>query len=220
MQRDIATNPGLVGCVWLRTHYGPESNSLHQALLQKIDLFMALDDEDRLLNDEDLYDFGDDWRKILDVMPELVVSNAASLPDSAEELLEQAKNELIKAKAEIADQGKAVPAQVIDYTGPLEPIPLNYRNMLLVLRGKVHKACVVNYIIVEDKEALETGLLLLAFLDTHGRVVRWSRIDAEDAMQMSGFWMNSSWDELDEFLKGKLGDDYQVGGVRGHLLHI
>lgn len=182
---------------------------------------MALDSKDRLLDDDGLYDFGDDWRKILDVMPELVVSNDASLRESNQELLRQAEDELVEAKADLADQeGQAAPAQVINYTRPVEAMPLDHSNMLQVLRSKVHKACVVNYIIVEDKEALKTEQLLLAFLDTNGRVVRWTRVGSEDAMQMSGFWMNSSWDELDEFLEAELGDDYQVGGVCGHLLHM
>jgi hypothetical protein len=37
-----------------------------------INLEYALDDEDRLLDDLDLYNFGDQWQQILDVMPELV----------------------------------------------------------------------------------------------------------------------------------------------------
>jgi hypothetical protein len=93
-------------------------------------------------------------------------------------------------------------------------------SVLRILRSKVHKACVVNYILVEDSEALETQRLLLIFLSAHGRVVRSSRVPPDHAEQMGGFWLDGSWDELDEWMEADIGDDYQVGGVCGYLLHM
>jgi hypothetical protein len=221
LQRAIATNPGQIGCVWLRTDYSPETDSPHESLLEKVDLFNTLDDEDRLLDDEELYDFGDDWREILHVMPELVVCNDASLWQSNQRRLVKAEDELVKAKAYLAgEEVQGAPVQLIENTRRVLPVADLEGSVLGVLRSIVHRACVVNYVIVEDKEALETQQLLLVFLDARGRVVRWSRVGPEDVEQMGGFWLDGSWDEVNEWTNAEIGEDYQVGGVCGHLLHV
>jgi hypothetical protein len=190
-------------------------------LLDKVDLFNALDDEDRLLDDEDLYDFGDDWKNILDVMPELVVYSDASLWQSNQRRLLKAEDMLIKAKAYLAGQNvEGAPVELITNTRAVLPGSAVEESVLGLLKSKVHRACVVNYFIVEDREALETQQLLLVSLDAGGRVVRWSRVGPEEAEQMGGFWLDGSWDEVNEWTEAEIGEDYQVGGVCGHLLHL
>jgi len=182
---------------------------------------MAIDGEEDLLNDADLYNFGDNWRKILDVMPELVVlvesEENGSLP-LEKKLLEEAEKRLVDAIADLADPERVVPtSQPIDWG---KPGPIHDSSLLLkVLRCAVHKCCVEKFIVVLDKEALETGEVLLIFLDMQGRVVRWCRLCAQYAEDMSGMWIQSSWDEQ-EFMDAELGEDYKVGGVCGHLLHL
>lgn len=61
----------------------------------------AVDEENRLLDNRELYRFREDWTKILYVMPELIVTNGAWDWKSG---LEQAENELVKAKTYLAGE--------------------------------------------------------------------------------------------------------------------
>ncbi|PQE18144.1 hypothetical protein CJF30_00009297 [Rutstroemia sp. NJR-2017a BBW] len=186
---DRAWSPtGQIGCIWLRTDYSAESEGAHESLLENVDLFNTLDDEDRLLDDEDLYDFGQEWQKVLDLMPELVVSTDASNWHSSLTLLTEAEDELDKAKAYLAGGDiQGAPVELIEGMRTVLPADKAGESVLQILRSKVHKTCVVNYILVEDSEALETQQLLLIFLDAHGRVVRSSRVPPDQAEQMGGF---------------------------------
>jgi hypothetical protein len=219
----VATEPGPIGCIWLRTDYSVELEGAHESLLENVDLFNTLDDEDRLLDDEDLYDFGQEWQKILDLMPELVVqlSTDALTWYSSLTRLTKAEDELDKAKAYLAGEDiQGAPVELIEGMRNILPADQAGESVLRILRSQVHKTCVVNYIIVEDSEALETQQLLLIFLDAHGRVVRSSRVPPVQAEQMGGFWLDGSWDDVDEWMEADIGDDYQVGGVCGYLLHM
>ncbi|KFY89174.1 hypothetical protein V500_05906 [Pseudogymnoascus sp. VKM F-4518 (FW-2643)] len=100
-QRDIASSPGELGCVWLRTDYPGGTDDAHESLVEHVDFCNAVDDEDRLLDDEELYNFGDDWKRILDVFPELV-SYRDEAWTSQQESLQEAEDNLIKGKAYLA----------------------------------------------------------------------------------------------------------------------
>lgn len=76
----------------------------------------------------------------------------------------------------------------------------------------------VNYILVEDKVALESGEVRMLFLDARGRVVRETRVDGGAAESMGGFWMQSSWDDLDEWIEAEWGESYREGGAEEGLL--
>lgn len=191
-------------------------------LLENVDLYNAVDDEDRFLNDEELYNFGDDWRRILDVMPELVGYNFESW-QLKQERLKEAEDSLVNAKAYLA--GDNMRGQSFEWIDRLQndllgtPTEVN-KVILQWLRSSVHENCVVNYLIVEDKTALETAQVLLVFLDGKGRVVRQSRIEPSEAEEMGGFWLQHSCYSVHEWTDGKIGEDYQEDGVCGHLLHM
>lgn len=63
--------------------------------------------------------------------------------------------------------------------------------VLKSMQAGIHQACVVTYAIIEDEEALETGLVALLFLDDCGRVVRRTRMCAGDAVHMA--WRLVRW---------------------------
>ena len=219
-QRDIAHNPGALGCVWLRTDYLEGTDAAHESLLEHVDWCNAVDDEDRLLDDEDLYNFGDDWRRILDVFPELV-SYSDEIWTSQQKSLQEAEDYLLNAKAYLA--GREVEDSPIEWIDSIkEHCPATEAEQIVMgtYRSGVHMECVANYLIVEDKKAVETKQLLLVFLDAFGRVVRWSRVDPSEAEQMGGSWLAPNWFDLHEWKDGEIGEDYQVGGVCGHLLHM
>lgn len=79
-------------------------------------------------------------------------------------------------------------------------------------------ACVVTWIMVEDEEALESGMGKLLFLDAYGRVVKTTRVEANEVVQFGGGWADGCWDEIGEWEEGVLGEEYRLGGACGDLL--
>lgn len=73
------------------------------------------------------------------------------------------------------------------------------------LQSAVHRAFMVNWIVVEDDFTLATGQAAIIFLDA-GRFVRSTRVDLGEVHQTDGGWADGCWDELVEWEEGKLGD--------------
>ena len=69
----------------------------------------------------------------------------------------------------------------------------------------------VNYVIVEDVEALETGLVLLLFLDDRGCVARRFRLSASKAEQVGGAWLEFCGDESYYWVEADVGENYFAG---------
>lgn len=101
-----------------------------------------------------------------------------------------------------------------DQSGPEE-------NFLSIFRESIQESCVSNYIIVEDREALRTGKLLITFVDNCGRIVRQGRDDMGGAEHIGDLWFKDSWgDCVEPWVDGELGTDYKNGGACFYLLHI
>jgi len=136
---------------------------------------MVIDRDERLLNDADRYDFGDRWERVPDYIPELVCKweeNTSYRPAK----LRKAEDTFRKAQVILSDPSTA------EIEGPRRGLILDVRRhlpagevqgyVMKILQSDTHEACVVNYVIVEDEEALETSLVLLLFLDDRGCVAR------------------------------------------------
>ena len=223
-QRDLVVDPGLVGSVWLRTCYREGTDAQHEALVEHIDMEMAVDRDERLLNDAILYDFGNHWEKVLEYVPELITNQDASASYWSDELrkavdtFRKAQEFLSGASATAEFEGP--PKRMLeDALGHL-PAAEVQGYVLKILQSDIQRACVVNYMIVEDEEALETGLVLLLFLDECGRVVRQFRLSASEAEQIGGGWLELCWDESYYWVEADLGEDYREDGVCGHLLYF
>lgn len=74
------------------------TDSQHEALIAKIDMEMAVNRDERLLNDATLYDFGDCWEHILDSLLELI-TNQDKNTSSQSESLQKAEDTFHKAPA-------------------------------------------------------------------------------------------------------------------------
>lgn len=196
----------------------------------------AVDDNDRLLDDKSLYNLGPNWERILYYIPELV----SDYDDDDNDAEEDRRARRIQKEI---DDFRAARAGLLIPSPPgaeLEPpssitwLVANTRSffttpaevevqVLSAIQSNIHKACVVNYIILEDEEALlpETtaeGLVRLIFLDSCGYVVRSNRISAGDAEQMGGQWLEHCFDERDrEWRDAEFGDEYKEGGRKADL---
>jgi hypothetical protein len=58
------------GVIWLRTCYDEGTDQAHQNLLNVLNDELALELKENILDDAALYDYGDDWRRIFEVVPE------------------------------------------------------------------------------------------------------------------------------------------------------
>lgn len=55
----------------------------------------------------------------------------------------------------------------------------------------------VNFVIVEDEEALQNGNVLLNFVDSQGQVVRQKRTTFDEAQTIGGMALDGAWDDMD-----------------------
>lgn len=235
-QRHLASEPGLVGAIWLRTCYTEGTDSKHADLIEGLDMENAVDDEDRLLDDKSLYDFGPDWERILYYIPELISNyddnDAEAEADRRPRMIEKEIGKFREAQAALLVPSP--PGAELEPPSSISWLVSNTRSffttpaevevqVLSAIQSNIHKACVVNYIIVEDEEALlpdtkTEGLVRLIFFDSCGYVVRSSRISAGHAEQMGGQWLERCFDERDmEWRQAEFGDEYKEGGRKANL---
>ena len=193
---------------WLRTCYDEGSDEKHDTLIEGVQLDIALNSEDNLLDDADLYDFGDDWRRILDQIPEIIPIQ--DVPAHSNWIREDLTKYLAFQKHGL---GSASPRlrQNLSFLEGAE-----YEDAIRkALLGSLHYACKVTFLVVEDREALETGNVLLLYLDAEGLVVRSLRIHPGEIEQVSGGWSDGCLIEDDSYWEDvEIGTDYRSGGSR------
>ncbi|RPA73866.1 hypothetical protein BJ508DRAFT_418867 [Ascobolus immersus RN42] len=195
--------------LWIRTCYTEGSDEKFQELVEEgdLDTFDTLDSEDpnvetligRILNNKAQYDFGADWKKILDVMPEIVVR-----PEPRKQIAE-----LRRACREMLDQAGGV-MEDMD-----QRVWESKRNLIQGL-------CVANYMVIIDQEALDTGNLLFAFLDNHGDLVTQVRLPACEAQEVSGGWSARGVDRWYQYVEddGEPGPKYEMECEAGRELYF
>jgi hypothetical protein len=76
----------------------------------------------------------------------------------------------------------------------------------------------VNYLYIEDKQALKTGRGLVVWVDERGRVVRHGRFGAEFLYNFGLLWTETSLWEIEEFVEAEFGPDYLLSGAYGGFL--
>ena len=180
------------GIIWLRTCYDEGTDEAHQKLLAELNQDLALEVEENILDDKALYDYGDDWRRIFEVVPVRLFEETmddASMRDPPEEreafIRDAQRNLSIEEEADIDAFKQAT--------------------------VRLHSWAVSKYLFVSDKAALDTGKVLLVFFDDCGRTVRQSRILPEHCEGIAGAWFDSFIDEMEEFTEADIGPDYLPG---------
>jgi hypothetical protein len=152
--------------------------------------------EENILNDVTLYNYGNDWHRIFEVIPERLLeevrddANMRVTPEENASWIREAKRNLnIDEMADI-DTFKQATAEY-------------------------HARVVCKYLFIADKISLETGKVLVVFFDDCGRTVRQSRLKPEHCEQTAGAWFDGFIDEMDEFAEAAIGPDYLPGGSCG-----
>ncbi|KAL8833431.1 MAG: hypothetical protein Q9170_004274 [Blastenia crenularia] len=218
-QREVADYNSMGPAIWLRTCYSKGSDRKHEALVQGVEMEHAVDGDHRLLDDPDLYNYGADWQRVFDVIPELLEPNDQDW--ASYEKGQRAAMEELRAYAE-GGVDRAERRLIANLTGAsgapgFQGAELEF-HVARALQSNVHRECVVTWVVVEDEEALETGDVGLMFVDGLGRVIRSKRVLPEDAQSIGGLWADGSWDEVDEWVEADFGPEYQAGGPCASLL--
>lgn len=205
-QREITYQNSDINAVWLRTDYSPDSDDQHEELMSKFDVEDAVGSRHNLLNDADLYDFGNEWQKVFSVLPELLdPTNNMLDTDWVNQMKEDVMNEKFPPQIEqlIATIRRNLPQERVE------------EEIFNIVHSPVQKAHVVNYLVIEDKQALESGEMLVVFVDDVGQVVRKNRMDGWEVDSLGGMWMQCAYDDVEIWMEGEVGVDYVVGGARG-----
>ncbi len=204
--------------ICLRTCYRLGSDAIHEDRLGgSIDLEMAIGGDHRLLNDPTHYNYGADWHRVLQVVPELLEPLA---PGWA--FYEQDQHRAIEALRAYAERGiAAVESRLVEnLTGVSQGAPglgfqgaeLEYQ-IAVVLQSSVHLACVVTWVVIEDEEAFDSGNVGLMFVDALGRVVRWTRIEPAFVCAMGGAWARAAGSRWMSGWKETLGPNIRWGDL-------
>lgn len=196
-QRLVALQAGEKGNpLWIRTCYEDGTEEEYEDILDGIDQDMAFADDYWRMLDDEIYEYGDDWRRILDIMPELVAGLGPCNHTPVSEEERQA------------------------FCASLEGLDAEDRAMKIESsRRQIQEKLVQNYLIVVDEEALETKMLLFVFLDAHGDVVRQVRLEPSLTEEVSGGWSDGGgWQHF--FEDGTVGPKYQPDSDFGRIHYL
>jgi hypothetical protein len=207
-QREI-----LKGHPWLRTCYTEGSDELHNALLRDYNPREAFNGK-LILDDALLYSYGNDWFKIFSVLPELLLGKQHYW-----QLDHWNKNtDLVKRhvwdQLYMLDYQKGCVATQPSTTDELEAAfydDFGGENQFADALRRLHVASTRGWLIVADKVAMQSGLVLLVFYDDTGRVVRQDRVVPSECSVIRKEYLSDN----PTLRGGQPGPDYDVGGSRG-----
>ncbi|WQF83339.1 hypothetical protein CDEST_08353 [Colletotrichum destructivum] len=177
----------------LRTYYGQDSDDKMAAILEdEEDGDESLDPEDnwwRVLDDAQLFDFGDDWQQIFEILPELVGHRGQQIHRGPSEA------QIVSIRQEFAEFDQE------DTLDQVSPIVDQIQKSAASGNGPLF---------VADEEALEEKLLQVFYLDGYGNVVRYSAIEPESMGDMKVREEVSR--DVDCWSNGEIGHHYKRQG--------
>ncbi|KOS37440.1 hypothetical protein ACN38_g11759 [Penicillium nordicum] len=157
-----------------------------------------------VLNDADLFNFGAEWRRVYEILPELAgpldpeVDDKLRIPRARKaEDLEPFRSDL---KTQIAEVKEEAPEAWRD----------DRDTIIDSLAIGLQKCAKRAYLILADEEAFRSGSLYVLYLDGFRNVIREGRMDPEihDLFGVVGTWV-----ETNEFLEGStVGEKFRLDG--------
>ncbi|KAJ5400957.1 hypothetical protein N7465_011446 [Penicillium sp. CMV-2018d] len=200
--------------VLLRTYYSTEEGerAKHDEMLHIWVDSGPFDGESwwAVLDNAEHFDFGSDWRRIYEILPEVAGPLSPEVEDGwvprfrGPEYFDYIRPEF---KAQLAEAKEKNPEEWRE--GGRDTIIEN-------LAMRFHKLSTRTYLILMDQEAFQSGSPLLLYLDGFRNIVREGRLDPEfhDLFGIISKWMNS------ELLENTVvGDKYRVSGELGKELY-
>ncbi|KAL1835648.1 hypothetical protein VTJ49DRAFT_6293 [Mycothermus thermophilus] len=212
--------------IWLRTHYAEGTDD-------KFAEWRATDedndpnyDEDTVkwtvLNDRDVFNFGDEWWRVFDVLPELAGPQGGYFRGGPQDMMQELREELrqdIERRAATGQHERPEDAAVLE---------AEYGEH----GQKLQVFAVASFLLVADARAFETDRLRLLYLDHKGNIVRHSTVEVEYAWETRNYWSGyrfeeaTWWGHKHNLLTGEsdedggeLADEYHARGSLGRLLY-
>jgi hypothetical protein len=197
---------GTAAPIFLRTHYDPEDDETMEEWVSASEEF-----ENQAwwacLNDATLFNFGSDWQRVYEIMPEVAgpVSGAGYKRYPSSEIVDMSRAEfkacLAKAKQNEPDRWREDPHGLIEVEG-----------------ADLLRTVAAAYILVADQTAFETGHVRLIYVDGKRDVIRETRVDAQTITDVI-----MDWDQLnlppELWEEGTIGERYRVTGDLGRELY-
>ncbi|KAJ6022826.1 hypothetical protein N7499_008145 [Penicillium canescens] len=195
--------------IFLRSYYNPEDD-------EKMEEWVDASEEFRnqawwaCLNDATLFNFGFDWQRVYDIMPEVAgpVSDAGYTRYPSPEIVEMSRTQfrtsLRKTKQSEPHRWREDPDRFIEFEA-----------------ADLLRTVAAAYILVADQKAFETGgQVRLIYVDGKRNVIQETRVEA-DAQTITDVIMD--WDQLnlppDLWEEGTIGDRYRVNRDLGRELY-
>lgn len=208
--------------IWLRTCYDIDAGERHQELLDKLDIVLALDVEQNVLDDQTIYDYGDDWSRIFEVMPERLFCIAGASDsigfmrevEDGDAKIRQCKIDVEAGEFESLRMEEASRSHLPGKHRPETDDEIE-ASIYRAKTHRLHHASIVNYLFIADKEAMETGKVLIVFFDDRGRSVRQARIQPDLCEDTAGARADGHFADQPELNEAYIGPEYLPGGACG-----
>lgn len=205
--------------IWLRTHYDSEQDAKFHEWREIDEDCDPRFDQDLVpwcvLDDAEMFDFGDDWQKVFEVLPELlgpVWQGYKRGIDENNEYVQKARATIREAEDQKTEAETGSAGEELQYQA------------------------VTSFLIVADSEAFKVDRLRYLFLDGYGNIVRHSRIRPDQSSETrgewdvgkfrDGQWWRIEWEEDEDSYRrthnepgGILGEKYRAGGELGRVLY-
>ncbi|KAJ5985571.1 hypothetical protein N7522_012767 [Penicillium canescens] len=192
-----------------RSYYNPEDD---EKMEERVDASEEFRNQAwwACLNDATLFNFGFDWQRVYDVMPEVAgpVSEAGYTRYPSPEIVEMSRTQfrtsLRKTKQSEPHRWREDPDRFIEFEA-----------------ADLLRTVAAAYILVADQKAFETGgQVRLVYVDGKRNVIQKTRVEA-DAQTITDVIMD--WDQLnlppDLWEEGTIGDRYRVNRDLGRELY-
>ena len=142
----------------LKTYYGDdeEQQEAHKLIIEDA-ILSSLIDDNGALNDRALYNFGDDWQRLLLRMPELC-----------------------NQEREVDEEAYGEGERVEDLERPPPPGDDDALEEWLCTR------IYYTLLYVRDREAMESGIVKIYYLNTHGEVIWHHKLRPEILLEFNG----------------------------------
>ncbi|KAJ5701331.1 hypothetical protein N7488_008879 [Penicillium malachiteum] len=163
------------GPCWIRTFYDPSSDDAWAQIQEYIDTSILL--PPTVYNDLLLYNFGSNWEKIFLRAPQLL-DNKSSVEDH-EEYIKEALEEGIESENMDAEDAEE---EGYDSEGDIDPWICFYSEYLF--RLAVRRMHVVDKRTLASKGP-DAGTVLVIWFDECGRVIRYYREEAREAVRVT-----------------------------------
>lgn len=203
--RELAPEYG----IWLRTCYSPESDAAFALLESDLTRFEPA----LVLDDASQYNFGEDWQRIFQRMPQLVHNgvSAQTYSENKQAALQEALDGEEEDRAQAAESG---------YDPDEDATPWGD------LSEEYQWTCVTGYLLIVDEATLSSGdgpeygsldfgTILAVWYDDRGREVRWTREQLGNVVQKSGLLMEPFIHQHAVWMNGSVGEDYERDAVLG-----